>query len=119
MINNVLTHPQYFQSLDDFQIGIALEKDFPATRAAYKLHLKGPAVNIQTACSSSGVALHLACQNLLAGESDMILVGGGRIQPPLTAGHLHKEGHALSPDGYCRAFDARANGNGSRKWNGF
>ena len=110
MINNVLTHPEYFNSLDDFQKGIALEKDFPATRVAYKLNLKGPAVNVQTACSSSGVALHLACQSLHSGDADMVLVGGGRIQPPLQSGHLHKEGHALSPDGYCRAFDVNANG---------
>ncbi|MEM9823762.1 MAG: beta-ketoacyl synthase N-terminal-like domain-containing protein, partial [Bacteroidota bacterium] len=110
LINNVLTHPQFFQSLDDFQQGIALEKDFPATRVAYQLNLKGPAVNVQTACSSSGVAVHLACQSLLAGDSDMLIVGGGRIQPPLETGHLHKEGHALSPDGYCRTFDANAQG---------
>ncbi len=110
LINNVLTHPNYFKSLDDFQIGITLEKDFPATRVAYKLNLKGPAVNIQTACSTSGVAVHLACQSILTGDSDVVIVGGGRIQPPLSAGHLHKEGHALSPDGYCRTFDADANG---------
>jgi len=110
LINNVMTHPNYFKSVDDFQLGVTLEKDFPATRVAYKLNLKGPAINIQTACSSSGVALHLACQNLLAGDSDMILVGGGRVQPPVASGHLHKEGHALSPDGYIRTFDADANG---------
>ncbi|MFT5386758.1 MAG: 3-oxoacyl-(acyl-carrier-protein) synthase, partial [Saprospiraceae bacterium] len=110
LINNVLTHPNYFNSLDDFQLGITLEKDFPATRVAYKLNLKGPAVNVQTACSSSGVAVHLACQSIRAGDSDIVIVGGGRIQPPIASGHLHKEGHALSPDGYCRTFDAGANG---------
>ncbi|MEM1320999.1 MAG: amino acid adenylation domain-containing protein [Bacteroidota bacterium] len=110
LVNNVITHPNYFKSLEDFTRGITQEKDFPATRVAYKLNLSGPAVNVQTACSSSGVAVHLACQSLLMGDSDMVLVGGGRIQPPLTAGHLHTEGHALSPDGYCRAFDADADG---------
>ncbi len=110
LVNNVMTHPQYFKSIEDFQKGITLEKDFPATRVAYKLNLKGPAINVQTACSSSGVAVHLACQSLQTGDSDMMLVGGGRIQPPLQAGHVHTEGHALSPDGYCRAFDAQANG---------
>jgi len=109
LVNNVITHPNYFNSVDDFQLGITLEKDFPATRVAYKLNLKGPAINIQTACSSSGVALHLACQSIRNGDCDMAIVGGGRIQPPF-AGHLHKEGHALSPDGYCRTFDADANG---------
>ncbi len=110
LVNNVLTHPNFFKSLDDFQQGIALEKDFPATRVAYKMNLKGAAVNVQTACSSSGVAIHLACQSLRAGDNDMVMVGGGRIQPPIEAGHLHKEGHALSPDGYCKAFDANAQG---------
>ena len=110
LINNVLAHPEYFKSLDDFQIGITLEKDFPATRVAYKLNLKGPAVNVQTACSTSGVAVHLACQSIQTGDSDIVIVGGGRIQPPISSGHLHKEGHALSPDGYCRTFDADANG---------
>ncbi len=110
LLNNVLSHPQYFQSLDDFQQGIALEKDFPATRVAYQLNLCGPAIGIQTACSSSGVAIHLACQSLFNGDSDLVLVGGGRIQPPVGGGHLHKEGHALSPDGYCRPFDQSANG---------
>jgi len=109
LVNNVMTHPDYFKSIDDFQLGITLEKDFPATRVAYKLNLKGPAINIQTACSSSGVALHLACQSIRNGDCEMAIVGGGRIQPPF-AGHLHKEGHALSPDGYCRTFDADANG---------
>jgi len=110
LVNNVMSHPKYFQSLEDFTRGITQEKDFPATRVAYKLNLKGPALNVQTACSSSGVALHLACQSLKSGDSDMVLVGGGRIQPPVTAGHIHTEGHALSPDGYCRAFDADAQG---------
>ncbi len=110
LVNNVITHPKYFQSIEDFTKGITQEKDFPATRVAYKLNLKGAAVNVQTACSSSGVAVHLACQSLLAGDNDMMLVGGGRIQPPVEAGHLHTEGHALSPDGYCRSFDADADG---------
>lgn len=109
LVNNVITHPNYFQSIDDFQLGITLEKDFPATRIAYKLNLKGPAINIQTACSSSGVAVHLACQSIRSGDCDIAIVGGGRIQPPF-AGHLHKEGHALSPDGYCRTFSEEANG---------
>ncbi|MFT6320421.1 MAG: amino acid adenylation domain-containing protein, partial [Granulosicoccus sp.] len=110
LVNNVITHPEYFKSIEDFTKGITQEKDFPATRVAYKLNLKGAAVNVQTACSSSGVAVHLACQSLLSGDNDMMLVGGGRIQPPVEAGHLHTEGHALSPDGYCRSFDADADG---------
>ncbi|NNE28574.1 MAG: amino acid adenylation domain-containing protein, partial [Saprospiraceae bacterium] len=110
LVNHVMAHPNYFESLDDFQIGIALEKDFPATRVAYKLNLRGPALSVQTACSSSGVAIHLACQSLRAGDAEVMLVGGGRIQPPVEAGYLHTDGHALSPTGYCHTFDANANG---------
>ena len=110
LINNVITHPRYFKSIEDFTKGTTQEKDFPATKVAYKLNLKGPAVNVQTACSSSGVAVHLACQSLLANDCGMVLVGGGRIQPPVRSGHVHTDGHALSPDGYCRTFDADADG---------
>ncbi len=110
LVNNVMTHPKYFESLDDFTLGIALEKDFPASKVAYKLNLKGPAVNVQTACSSSGVALHLACNSLKNNDADVILVGGGRIQPPVDQGYEHTDGHALSPTGFCHTFDAEAKG---------
>ncbi|MEM1168618.1 MAG: type I polyketide synthase [Cyanobacteria bacterium P01_H01_bin.35] len=86
------------------------DKDYLATRAAYKLNLTGPAVNVQTACSTSLVAVHLACQSLLNGECDMALAGGIFIQVPQEIGYLYKEGMILSPDGHCRAFDARAQG---------
>lgn len=110
LVNNVLTHPNYFKSLDDFQIGIALEKDFPATKLAWQLNLHGPALSVQTACSSSGVALHLACASIRQGDCQAAIVGGGRIQPPVRGGYPHTDGHALSPDGKCRAFDAAAEG---------
>ena len=86
------------------------EKDHVCTRVAYKLNLKGPSISVNTACSSSGVALHLACQSVLSGECDMALVGGGRIEAPLKAGYLYEEGGILSPDGQCRVFDADARG---------
>ncbi len=108
--NNILSHPNYYNSIENFTQGITQEKDFTATRVAYNLNLKGPALSIQTACSGSGVAVHLACQSLLTGDNDAVIVGGGRIQPPLASGHLHTDGHALSPDGYCRPFDASADG---------
>jgi len=111
LVNNVMSHPKYFDSLDDFQIGIALEKDFPATKVAYKLNLKGPAVNVQTACSSSGVAIHLACQSLKNGDADIIIVGGGRIQPPVDHGYEHKDGHALSPTGKSDSRHRQQKGN--------
>lgn len=108
--NNIATHKDKLESAAEYVDMLGSEKAFSITRVAYKLDLKGPAVNIQTACSSSGVAVHLACQSLENGDSDMVLVGGGRIQPPLKAGYFYKEGGPLSPDGYCRAFDANAQG---------
>jgi non-ribosomal peptide synthase protein (TIGR01720 family) len=84
--------------------------DFLATRVSYKLGLKGPALDVQTSCSSSLVAVHLACQSLLAGECDMALAGGVGIVVPQGRGYLHQEQGIYSPDGHCRAFSAQAEG---------
>jgi acyl transferase domain-containing protein len=89
---------------------VASDKDFLATKASYKLDLKGPSVTIQTACSTSLVAVHLACQSLRNGECDIALAGGVSVRVPQRAGYLYQEGIVLSPDGHCRAFDARAGG---------
>lgn len=108
--NLLATRPDVLDAAGEYQAMIAGEKDFPATRVAYKFNLRGPAVNVQTACSTSGVAVHLACQSLRAGDCDVALVGGGRILVPLRAGYRYEEGAILSPDGHCRAFDAQARG---------
>jgi acyl transferase domain-containing protein len=84
--------------------------DYLATFASYKLDLRGPSMTVQTACSTSLVAVHLACQSLLAGESDIALAGGVSIQSLRREGYAFEEGSILSPDGRCRAFDAGANG---------
>ena len=86
------------------------DKDFLATRASFAFDLRGPSVNVQTACSTSLVAVHQACQSLLNGESDMALAGGVTIELPHRRGYMHQEGEILSPDGHCRAFDHRAGG---------
>lgn len=86
------------------------DRDFLATRIAYKLNLKGPALTVQTACSTSLVAVHLACQDLLSGGCDMALAGGAFLAAPYGLGYLYEEGGILSPDGHCRAFDAAARG---------
>ncbi|NET60311.1 MAG: acyltransferase domain-containing protein, partial [Symploca sp. SIO2E6] len=65
---------------------------------------------VQTACSTSLVAVHLACQSLLTGECDMALAGGVSIHIPQKTGYLYQEGMILSPDGHCRTFDAKAKG---------
>lgn len=93
-----------------YQLMLSSEKDFLPTRVSYKLNLKGPAVNVQTACSTSLVAVHIACQSLLNGECDMALAGGVSISIPQKAGYLYSEGMIASPDGHCRAFDAKAEG---------
>ncbi|WP_244961078.1 type I polyketide synthase [Paracoccus sanguinis] len=86
------------------------DKDFLATRASHLFDLTGPSVNVQTACSTSLVAVHLACQSLASGECDMALAGGVTIELPHGRGYLYKENEILSPDGHCRAFDHRAQG---------
>ena len=86
------------------------DKDFLATRVSYELDLRGPSINVQTACSTSLVAMHLAAQALLSGETDVALAGGVTLELPNTAGYLFKENEILSPDGHCRAFDAESAG---------
>ncbi|MEH2264828.1 MAG: type I polyketide synthase [Nostoc sp.] len=93
-----------------FQEGIGNEKDFLATRVSYKLNLTGPSLTVQTACSTSLVAISLACQSLLNYQSDIALAGGVSIHIPQKTGYLYEEGGILSPDGHCRAFDAKARG---------
>jgi len=97
-------------SVNSFQTLIGKDKDFLATRVSYKLNLTGPSMTVQTACSTSLVTTTLACQSLLNYQCDMALAGGVSIRIPQTAGYLYQEGGILSPDGHCRAFDARAQG---------
>ncbi len=84
--------------------------DFLATRVSYKLDLRGPSIDLQTACSTSLVAVAQACQSLLLYQSDMALAGGVSISFPQKRGYLHQEGGMVSADGHCRPFDARATG---------
>ncbi|MDS9466350.1 SDR family NAD(P)-dependent oxidoreductase [Paracoccus sp. MBLB3053] len=86
------------------------DKDFLATRVSHIFDLKGPSINVQTACSTSLVAVHMACQSLHSGECDMALAGGVTIEMPHGVGYLYKENEILSPDGHCHAFDHRAQG---------
>ncbi|MFN8494519.1 MAG: beta-ketoacyl synthase N-terminal-like domain-containing protein [Caldilineaceae bacterium] len=89
---------------------IGNDPDFLATRLAYKLNLQGPSINVQAACSTSLVAVHLACQGLLDGECAIALAGGVTIRLPQVAGYLYQPDMAFSPDGHVRAFDAKAQG---------
>jgi phthiocerol/phenolphthiocerol synthesis type-I polyketide synthase E len=92
------------------ELMIGNDKDYLATRVGYKLDLRGPALTVQCACSTSLVAVHLACQALIAGECQAALAGGVSVRFPQIAGYPYRPGGIHSPDGHCRAFDARAAG---------
>ncbi|MDZ8261477.1 SDR family oxidoreductase [Nostoc sp. ChiQUE01b] len=104
---NIYSNPDIVDSVGQYQIEKGIS---PAsiTLASYKLNLQGPSYAVQTTCSSSLVALHLACQSLLSGECDVALVGGVSISEAV--GYVYQEGGTSSPDGHCRAFDAKAKG---------
>jgi acyl transferase domain-containing protein/acyl carrier protein len=97
-------------TLNAFQAVIHNKNDHLSTRVAYKLDLKGPAVTVQTACSTSLVAVHHACQSLLSHQCDVALAGGVTITVPQKTGYLYTERGIGSPDGHCRPFDANAQG---------
>ncbi len=108
---NILTNPGLVNSVGTFLLRhTGNDKDFLSSRVSYCFNLKGPSINIQTACSTSAVAVHVACQSLLNEECDMALAGGASIDIPHGLGYLYKEGEILSPDGHCRAFDHRSKG---------
>jgi acyl transferase domain-containing protein len=96
--------------VDVFTMIMANDKDHLPTRTSYKLNLKGPSVAVQTACSTSLVAVHLACQSLLNYQCDIALAGGASISVPQQTGYLFIEGGIQSSDGHCKPFDATANG---------
>lgn len=111
MLNNLVTNRRLLDSIGMFLLRhTANDKDFLSTGVSYRLDLKGPSINVQTACSTSLVAVHLASQALLNGECDMALAGGVTIQVPHSQGYLFREGEILSADGYCRPFERRSDG---------
>lgn len=108
---NLLTNPALINSVGMFLIRhTGNDKDFLTTRLSYLLNLQGPSINVQSACLTSLVAIHMACQSLLSGECDMALAGGVTIEVPHRRGYVYEEGEILSPDGHCRAFDATSKG---------
>ncbi|HSU14834.1 MAG TPA: amino acid adenylation domain-containing protein [Longimicrobium sp.] len=98
------------RAVGGMRIVLANDKDHLASGAAYRLNLRGPAVAVQTACSTSLVAVHVACQSLINGECDLALAGGSAVVVPLRMGYLYSPEGIASPDGHCRAFDAGARG---------
>ncbi|MEM6472034.1 MAG: amino acid adenylation domain-containing protein, partial [Planctomycetota bacterium] len=107
---NLLTNPGLIRDVGEFNVGVYNEKDYIATRIAHALNLRGPAINVNTACSTSLVAVIEACKSIQAGDCDLAIAGGVSIQFPQASGHLHQTGSIFSPDGHCRPFDSEAAG---------
>jgi acyl transferase domain-containing protein len=110
LLFNLLTRAEFQQAEDTFPAMVGNDKDFLATRVAYHFNLKGPALTVQTGCSTSLVATHLACQALLGFQCDVALAGGVSVHMPQRTGYHYQEGGITSPDGHCRAFDAKGQG---------
>jgi acyl transferase domain-containing protein/glutamate-1-semialdehyde aminotransferase len=108
--NNLLNRKDVTENVGWLTTMMGNEKDYLATRVAYKLDLKGPALNIVTACSTSLVAVCQAVQSLATFQCDLALAGGVSVTLPQRRGYLSQEGAITSPDGHCRAFDQRAAG---------
>ena len=110
LLYNLAANHELLDAVGPYQICIANDKDSLTTHVAYKLNLRGPCVTVQTACSTSLVAVQLAYQSLLTFQCDMALAGGVSVRVPHTGGYYYQEGAIASPDGHCRAFDAEARG---------
>jgi len=110
LLSNLLPNPEEMRRAGTLQVLILNDRDFAATRLSYKLNLRGPSAVVQTACSTGLMAVHMACQSLLAGETDLAVAGAVSITAPLREGYLYQEGSIASPDGHCRSFDAGAGG---------
>lgn len=111
LIHNLLANSRLLEEAGLFQLKqTGNDKDVLATRVSYQFDLRGPSINVQTACSTSLVAVHLACQSLLNFECDMALAGGVTIEIPHGQGYIYRQGEILARDGHCRPFDAASTG---------
>src|ERR1022692_235387 len=109
-INNVIKNRDVLELMGMLQATLGNESDSLASMVSYKLNLKGPSIGVQSFCSTSLVAVHLACQSLLTYECDMAMAGGVAIDSSQNTGYLYQAGGIASPDGHCRTFDAKAQG---------
>ncbi len=110
LLFNLLNHPDIDPTDDSFAVMLGNDKDFLATRASYHLNLTGPSLDVQTGCSTSLVATHLACESLMNSQCDIALAGGVTIEVPQRAGYVYQASGIASPDGHCRPFDAAGQG---------
>ncbi|MBL6449310.1 SDR family NAD(P)-dependent oxidoreductase [Fulvivirga sp. 29W222] len=104
------THLQPKDNIDPFSAGMNSTKDLMTTLASYLFDFRGPSYSIQTACSTSMVAIHAACRSVLSGECQVALAGGVSVSPYQKSGHLYSDGMFFSPDGKIKSFDANASG---------
>ncbi|HEX5660661.1 MAG TPA: polyketide synthase, partial [Polyangiales bacterium] len=111
MQENLRTNAELMRTMGDFLVRhTGNDMNFLATRVSYELDLRGPSMNVQTACSSSLAAVHVACASLARGECELALAGGATVLVPMGQGYDYREGEILSPDGHCRPFDADSAG---------
>lgn len=109
-LQNLLKDNNLSKCFNNYQLTLANSNHFLSTKISYHLNLKGISVNVQTACSTSLVAIIMACQSIISGESDLALAGGICIRVPQECGYFYQEGSIYSRDGHCRAFDKAATG---------
>lgn len=109
-VNNVLKHPELIERAGDLSVLTLNDKDYLSSRVAYALDLKGPAVTVQSACSTSLLAVAQAVEAIRKGQCDVAIAGGAAVTFPVHSGHLYEEGAMLSADGHCRPFDKNAQG---------
>jgi len=109
-MNNVITQKDLIEKVGSFQVMTLNEKDYIAMRTAYELNLKGPAVSVFSACSTSLLAISQAVESLRKGQCDIVLAGGITITVPVKSGYVYQEGAMFSKNGHTRSFDAGAHG---------
>jgi 3-oxoacyl-(acyl-carrier-protein) synthase/SAM-dependent methyltransferase/acyl carrier protein len=110
LVRNLLPARELVETVGGLAVLVHNDKDYLAGTVSHRLGLRGPSMAVGTACSSALVAVHLACQSLLAFESDLAVAGGVSLQVPHGTGYRHVQGGIYSADGHCRAFDAAADG---------
>nr|WP_233173849.1 type I polyketide synthase [Pedobacter sp. ASV19] len=109
-VNNVIPNPELIANAGNMQVLTLNDKDYLSSRVAYSMNLKGPAVTVQSACSTSLLAVAQAVDSIRNDQCDIALAGGVSINSPINSGHLYEEGAMLSKDGHCRPFDSNASG---------
>jgi acyl transferase domain-containing protein/SAM-dependent methyltransferase/acyl carrier protein len=109
-LNQLYQNPDALQYIDGMQLMVTNDKDHLCTQTSYRLNLRGPSIVVQTTCSTSLVAVSMACESLFSGRCQMALAGGATVRVPQRGGYFYTPGSILSPDGHCRPFDAAAQG---------